>query len=188
VPYAQLPFMGQMSLAVRTQGEPGSLAKAIQNEVTALDAEIVLSDVKTMEQYLGNAVAQPRFSALLFGLFALLALLLAAIGLYSVIAYAVAQRTHEIGIRRALGAQTSSVLWLMIAQGMKLTLLGVGLGLASAFALTRLMKTLLFGVGATDPVTFAVIALLLMLVALLACYLPARRATKVDQMIALCCE
>jgi len=185
LPYAQLPFLGQMSLVARTQGEPGSLAKAIQNEVAALDHEIVLSDVKTMEQYLSNAVAQPRFSALLFGLFALLALLLAAIGLYSVMAYAVSQRTREVGIRMALGAQTASVFRLMIAQGLKLTLLGVGVGLAGAFALTRLMKTLLFGVKATDPVTFAVIALLLTLVALLACYLPARRATKVDPMIAL---
>src|SRR5262249_36232803 len=124
--YAQLPFLGQMSLVVRTQGEPGNLAKSIQNEVAALDREIVLSDVKTMGQYLGNAIAQPRFSALLFGLFALLALLLAAVGLYSVMAYTVTQRKHEVGIRMALGAQTASVLRLMIAQGIKLTLLGIG--------------------------------------------------------------
>ncbi|MGH9840624.1 MAG: ABC transporter permease [Blastocatellia bacterium] len=188
MPYAQLPFLGQMSLVVRTQGAPGGLAKAIQNEVAALDREIVLSDVKTMEQYLGNAVAQPRFSALLFGLFAVIALLLAAIGLYSVMAYTVTQRTHEVGIRLALGAQTGSVLKLMIAQGMKLTLIGVAVGLAGAFALTRLMKSLLFGVNATDPVTFVVIATLLMSVALLACWIPARRATTVDPMVALRCE
>jgi putative ABC transport system permease protein len=185
ISYAQLPFLGQMSLVVRTQSAPGSLAKAIQNEVSALDREIVLSDVKTMEQYLGNAVSQPRFSALLFGLFAVIALLLAAIGLYSVMAYTVTQRTHEVGIRMALGAQTGSVLRLMIAQGMKLTLIGIGIGLAGAFALTRLMKSLLFGVTPSDPVTFGLIAALLTIVALVACWVPARRATKVDPMIAL---
>jgi putative ABC transport system permease protein len=185
MPYAQLPFLGQMSLVVRTQGAPGALAKAIQNEVTALDREIVLSDVKTMEQYLGNAVSQPRFSALLFGLFAVIALLLAAIGLYSVMAYAVTQRTHEVGIRLALGAQTGGVLRMMIAQGMKLTLIGVAAGLAGSFALTRLMQSLLFGVSPTDPITFVLIATLLLAVALAACWIPARRATKVDPMIAL---
>jgi ABC-type antimicrobial peptide transport system permease subunit len=141
-----------------------------------------------MDQYLGAAVAQPRFSALLFGLFALLALSLAAVGLYGVMAYAVSQRTREVGIRMALGAQTTGILRLMIAQGMKLTLLGVGVGLAGAFALTRLMKALLFGVSETDPVTFAAIVLLLATIALLACWIPARRATKVDPMIALRAE
>lgn len=188
MPYAQLPFLGQMSLVVRTQGEPGSLAKAIQNEVAALDREIVPSDVKTMEQYLGNAVAQPRFSSLLFGLFALIALLLAAIGLYSVMAYAVAQRTHEVGIRMALGAQGRDVLRLVVGQGMLLTLFGVALGLAASLALTRLMTGLLFGVSATDPLTFAGIAVLLALVALVACWIPARRAAKVDPLVALRCE
>lgn len=177
-----------MSLVARTQVEPGSLVKAIQSEVSALDREIAISDVKTMGQYLGAAVAQPRFNALLFSLFALLALLLAAVGLYGVMAYTVSQRTHEIGVRMALGAQTANVLRLMIAQGMKLMLLGIGLGLAGAFALTRLMKTLLFGVSAADPVTFAVIALLLATIALVACWIPARRAMKIDPMIALRCE
>jgi putative ABC transport system permease protein len=185
MPYAQAPFLGRMSLVARTQVEPRSLAKAIQNEVAALDREIALGDVKMMDQYLGAAVAQPRFSALLFGLFALLALSLAAVGLYGVMAYTVSQRTREVGVRMALGAQTADVLRLMIAQGMKLTLLGVGVGLAGAFALTRLMKTLLFGVSATDPLTFAVVALSLSLVALAACYLPARRAAKVDPLLAL---
>ncbi|HEY7183740.1 MAG TPA: ABC transporter permease [Blastocatellia bacterium] len=188
MPYAQAPLLGQMSLVARTQVEPGNLVRAIQNEVSALDREIALSDVKTMDQYLGAAVAQPRFSALLFGLFALLALSLAAVGLYGVMAYAVSQRTREVGIRMALGAQTTGILRLMIAQGMKLTLLGVGVGLAGAFALTRLMKALLFGVSETDPVTFAAIVLLLATIALLACWIPARRATKVDPMIALRAE
>ena len=189
MPYTQASFLGsKMSLVARTQVEPCSLAKAIQNEVSALDREIALSDVKTMGQYFGAAVAQPRFSALLFSLFALLALLLAAVGLYGVMAYTVSQRTREVGIRMALGAQTANVLRLMIAQGMKLTLLGISVGLAGAFALTRLMKTLLFGVSATDPVTFAVIALLLATIALVACWIPARRATKIDPMIALRCE
>ncbi|MBI1760068.1 MAG: ABC transporter permease [Acidobacteria bacterium] len=185
MPYAQLPFLGQMSLVVRTQGSPASLANAVQHEVAALDREIVLSDVKTLEQYLGNAVAQPRFSALLFGLFALLAMLLAALGLYSVMAYTVTQRTHEVGIRLALGAQTRHVLWLMIRQGMTLALAGVAIGLGGAWVLTRLLKTLLFGVSTTAPLTMVLIALLLTTVALLACWIPARRATKVDPMMAL---
>src|SRR5262245_51264964 len=183
--YAQAPFLSRMSLVARTQGEPASLAKSIQNEVAALDREIALGDLKTMEQYLGAAVAQPRFSALLFGMFALLALSLAAIGLYGVMAYTVSRRTREVGVRMALGAQTADVLRLIIAQGMKLTLLGVGVGLAGAFALTRLMKTLLFGVSATDTLTLAVVALSLSLIALAACYLPARRAAKVDPLLAL---
>jgi predicted permease len=188
IPYAQAPFYGRMSLVVRAQAEPGNLAKAIQNEVVALDREIVLSDVKTMDQYLGSAVAQPRFSALLFCLFAMLALSLAAVGLYGVMAYTVSQRTCEVGVRMALGAQRASILRLLITHGMKLTLLGVGAGLASSFALARLMKTLLFGVSATDPMTFAVIALSLTTIALVACWIPARRATKVDPMIALKCN
>lgn len=188
LPYAQLPFLGQMSLVVRTEVEPGSLARALQNEVAALDAEIVLNNVKTMEQYLGAAVSQPRFSAMLFGVFAAVALLLAAIGLYSVMAYLVTQRRHEIGIRLALGAQTGSVLWLILKHGMTLTLVGVVLGLGASFTLTRLLESLLFGVRPTDPLTFGVIAAVLLGVALLACWIPARRAAKVDPMIALRCE
>jgi putative ABC transport system permease protein len=188
VSFAQAPFPGVMSLVARTQGEPSNLAKAIQNEVSALDRGIAPSDVKTMGQYLGAAVAQPRFSAMLFSLFALLALLLAAVGLYGVMAYTVSQRTREVGVRMALGAQPAGVLRLMIAQGMRLTLLGVGVGLAGAFALARLMKALLFGVSETDPATFAAIVLLLATIAFVACWIPARRATKVDPMIALRAE
>jgi putative ABC transport system permease protein len=138
-----------------------------------------------MEQYFGSAIALPRFSALLFSLFALLALALAAVGLYGVMSYNVAQRTQEIGIRMALGAQGSDVLKLMTRQGMKLVFIGIALGLLASFALTRLMKSLLFGVSATDPLIFGIVMLMLALVALLACYIPGRRATKVDPLVAL---
>jgi putative ABC transport system permease protein len=188
LPYAQLPFINQMSLVVRTAVAPAALADDVARAVHTLDGEAVLSDVKTLEQYLGNAVSQPRFSALLFGLFALLALLLGAVGLYGVVAYSVAQRTREIGIRLALGAPRGAVLRLVMRQGMSLTLLGVTLGLLASYALTRLLKSLLYGVTPTDPLTFATIALLLTFVALLACWIPARRAMKVDPLIAIRCE
>jgi putative ABC transport system permease protein len=185
LPYAQLPFINQMSLVIRTVVAPTALADDVARAVHTLDGEAVLSDVKTLEQYLGNAVSQPRFSALLFGLFALLALMLGAVGLYGVVAYSVAQRTHEIGIRLALGATRGAVLRLVMRQGMSLTLLGVALGLLASYELTRLLKSLLYGVAPTDPLTFAAIALLLTFVALLACWIPARRATKVDPLVSL---
>jgi putative ABC transport system permease protein len=185
---ASLGTMGPrrtLSLGVRTTGDPTSLTNAIRQEVWAIDRNIPITQVRTMEQIMAAAVVQPRFYMLLLGIFAAVALGLGAVGIYGVIAYSVAQRTHEIGIRMALGAQTADVLKLVVGQGMRLALTGVGLGLISALALTRLMKSLLFGVSATDPVTFAAIALLLTGVALLACYLPARRATKVDPGVAL---
>jgi putative ABC transport system permease protein len=188
LPYAQLPFINQMSLVVRAAGAPAALADDVARAVHTLDGEAVLSDVKTLEQYLGNAVSQPRFSALLFSLFALLALLLGAVGLYGMVAYSVAQRTREIGIRLALGAPRGAVLRLVMRQGISLTLLGVTLGLLASYALTRLLKSLLYGVTPTDPLTFAAIALLLTFVALLACWIPAWRATKVDPLIAIRCE
>jgi putative ABC transport system permease protein len=156
--------------------------------ITKREAEQALSGVETMEERMANFVASDRLLALLLGVFAALALLLAALGLYGVIAYAVAQRTHEIGIRLALGAQPGDVLRLALKQGMLTVLLGVAVGLPLALGLTQLMKTMLFGVKETDPLTFIVMTLLLMSVALLACYVPARRATKVDPMIALRCE
>src|SRR5262249_19287659 len=158
------------------------------NQVLAVDKEQPVTGVQTLEQVIAAAKSQPRFTTQLVGGFALVALLLAAFGIYGVMAYAVSQRTREVGVRMAMGAQTADVLRLMIAQGMKLALLGVGVGLAGAFALTRLMKTMLFGVSATDPVTFSMIALSLATIALVACWIPARRATKVDPMIALRAE
>jgi len=176
------------NLVVRTTADPSSLAIAAQREARETEREFIVSQVRTMDEMLAAAVTQPRFNMILFGGFALLALGLGAVGIYGVISYTVAQRTREIGIRMALGAQSRDVLNLVVGEGMRLAALGVGIGLLASFALTRLMKTLLFGVSATDPLTFGSIALLLSGVALLACYLPARRASKVDPMIALHCE
>jgi putative ABC transport system permease protein len=141
-----------------------------------------------MEEVTAVSVAPQRFNVFLFGVFAGLGLLLAAIGLYGVIAYAVEQRTNEIGLRIALGAQARDIVRLILKQGLALTLIGLALGIAVSVALTRLMKSLLFGVGTTDPLTFVVIAMLLTAVALVACWVPARRATRVDPMVALRCE
>jgi putative ABC transport system permease protein len=183
-PHAQLPLYN-MSLVLRTTNNPRGLVSAIQHEVQSLDHDIPVFRIKTLEQYLGVAVARPKFNALLLSLFAGLALLLTAIGLYGVMAYSVIQRTQEIGIRIALGARTGDVLKMVLRQGLKLTALGAAIGLAAACALTRYMQSLLFGVKATDPLTFVGVAMLLIAVALVACWIPARRATKVDPMIAL---
>ncbi|HST19633.1 MAG TPA: ABC transporter permease [Blastocatellia bacterium] len=174
-----------MDMIVKSSDKPENLVAAIKREVQAIDSEQPLGNVRTLESMLAQSVAPRRFSLLLLGIFALVALLLGAVGLYGVMSYAVMQRTREIGIRMALGAQKGDVMRLVIKQGLMLSLGGVVVGLAASFALTRLMESLLFGVAATDPATFALIAALLTAVALVACYIPARRATKVDPMVAL---
>ena len=182
-----LPMLdtGWMNLTIRTAGNPSNLAAAVRREVSAIDRDQPVGAVRTMGQVSSESVAAPRYRTWLLGLFAAVALALSAVGIYGVISYTVAQRTHELGIRMALGAQSKDVLKLIIGQGIKLALAGALLGLGGALALTRLVRTLLFGVSATDPLTFALIAALLILVALLACYIPARRATKVDPLVAL---
>jgi putative ABC transport system permease protein len=184
VPMAQMPNSSVM-LVVRTRAEPASMLAAVRREILSLDSEQAIYNIATMDQVLSNSIALRRFTMALLSIFAGLALLLAAIGIYGVLAQSVAQRTHEIGIRMALGAQVRDVLKLIIGHGMTLTIIGVCAGLAGAFGLTRLIANLLFGVTANDPATFIGIAFLLISVAFLACYLPARRAAKLDPMIAL---
>ena len=185
VPYAQLPWEAGSLLVRSIHPDPLTVKSAVQQAIWSVNPALPESRVKPLSQTLAEQVAEPRLYALLLSLFAGIALLLAAVGIYSVLAYSVAQRTQEFGIRLALGAQGSDVLKLVIRQGLKLALLGIGIGLAGALALTRLLKTLLFNVSATDPTTFVLIALLLIAVALVACWLPARRATKVDPLTAL---
>ena len=180
--------MGFSSLVVQTSGDPLAMVAAVREAIRTVDKDQPVANIRSMEQILSISVAEQRFRMLLLGAFAAVALGLAGVGIYGVMSYDATQRTHEIGIRMALGAQTGDVLRLVIAQGMTLSLMGVAIGLAASFGLTRLMKTLLFDVSATDPTTFAAVALLLVSVALLACWIPARRATKVDPMIALRCE
>jgi putative ABC transport system permease protein len=195
VPFAQAPktagegIAGSLNIVVR--GAPSgfkdaqALAYVVRRETQAVDPEVPASNIRTMDQYLTKAVAAQRFNLWLLAIFAGAALLLAATGLYGVMSYAVTQRAREIALRMALGAQPGNVLRLIVGQGMKLAMLGVAVGLAAALALTRLMARLLFNVSATDPATFAFIVLLLTAVALLACYLPARRATRVNPIVAL---
>jgi putative ABC transport system permease protein len=184
VSYRQLPPY-TAALALRGAVDPSSLAPALRNAVREIDPALPVYDVLTMDERLSNSVAARRFNLLLLGGFAALALLLAGVGVYGVISYVVTQRTHEVGVRMALGAQSADVLRLFIKQGMSLALLGVALGLLGAFAFTRVMTSLLFDVSASDPLTFACVALSLSLVALAACYLPARRAARIDPLTSL---
>lgn len=181
-PELAYPFM---TLVIRTNGDVSNLAAGVRNVIQTLDPEQPISDVRTMDSLLAKSIAKARFSTMLLTIFAGLALALAAIGIYGVISYVVTQRGHEIGVRMAMGAQASDVFKLVLRNGMGLAVIGVGIGLAGAFALTRVMTTLLFGVTPTDAVTFATVSALLLGVALLACFIPARRATKVDPLTAL---
>jgi putative ABC transport system permease protein len=174
-----------MTLVIRTKGDPLSLTNAARNVIQSLDSEQPVADVRTMESVLAKSVARARFTALLLSVFAGVALMLSAVGIYGVISYMVAQRNHEIGVRMALGAQAGDVVKLVLRNGMVLALLGVAVGLAGSFALTRLIRTLLFEVTPTDALTFGSVSALLLGVALLACYIPARRATRVDPLSAL---
>ena len=187
-PYTQ-QTSSSMTLVARATGDPTNLTAAIRNAVLQIDKEQPIANARTLDRILSTSIAQQRFSMLLLGVFAAVAVALAAVGIYGVLSYSVTQRAHEIGIRMALGAGRHDVLRLLIGRGMLLTLIGVAVGLASAFALARLMTALLsdllFDVSATDPMTFGLVALLIVTVALLACWIPARRATKVDPLVAL---
>src|SRR5262249_7336989 len=174
-----------LTLAVQTKTAPESLTAAIRAQVQALDQDQPVAGVRTVSELLNRTLSEAKFNLLSLGMFAAVALALAAIGVYGVMSYAVTQRTREIGVRMALGAQPRSVLRLVIGQGMALVSAGVVIGVAAAWALTRLMATMLFETPATDPATFAAIALLLAAVALAACWIPAQRAAKVDPMVAL---
>jgi putative ABC transport system permease protein len=188
VPLAQWRSGFVNHFAVRTETDPINFLATVQREVAAIDQSQAVASVATLEQLVSANMARPRFSTVTLGWLSALALLLAAVGVYGVVAYAVAQRTGELGIRIALGAQGRDILKLIIGQGMRLVIVGVGIGLVVSLALARLIEKLLFGVSATDPATFALIALLIITVAFVACWIPARRATKVDPMVALRCE
>jgi putative ABC transport system permease protein len=184
IPYGQLQF-GSVTIVVRSSKDPEGLAKPIASVVQSLDKDLPTYSPKTVEQYLDGTIAVPRFNTFLLAIFAALAMILTAVGLYGVISYTVAQRTHEIGIRMALGAQPGDMMRLVVSQGMTLALFGVAVGLVAALGLTRFLSSLLFGVSSTDPVSFAAVVAMLFAVVLLACYIPARRAMRVDPMVAL---
>ncbi len=184
IPYQQMP-MAAMSLAVRATVEPTTLVGAIRSEVAQIDPEQPIANIKTMDQAMNEFVSGPRFNTLLLAAFAALAMVLAAVGIYGVIAYSVAQRTHEIGVRMALGARRQDVLRLVLTQAIRLAGFGLLIGIATSLVATRALNSLLYGIRSTDPLTFIVISLLLAAVAVIASYLPARRATKVDPMVAL---
>jgi putative ABC transport system permease protein len=184
-PFRQIVQGGGRTVVIKTSSDPTALVSAARREVLAIDPDQPVYNFNTMDQLYADAIAPNRLSLTLFGIFAGVALALAAVGIYGVMAYSVTQRTHEIGIRMALGAQPRSVLGMVVGQGMILAAIGVGIGLAAAALLTQFMASLLFGVSATDPLTFSAIAIILAGVALGACFIPALRATKVDPMIAL---
>jgi ABC-type antimicrobial peptide transport system permease subunit len=183
-PFAQQPRT-QMEFAIRTAGSPEMIMASAQKELSRIEPAATIDNVETMSQRIDGTLSPRRLNLVLFGLFSLLALVLAAVGLYGVVAYAAGQRTREFGIRMALGARDADVLWLVLGQGLKLALFGAAIGMAAALALTRLLTKLLFGVEPTDPPTLIAVAVLLACVATLACWLPARRATRITPIEAL---
>jgi putative ABC transport system permease protein len=183
-PYLQ-ESLSYMAIIIKAAADPTSLATTARGEILAIDKDQPVTNIQPMGQVITGSLAARRFNMLLLGVFAAVALILASVGIYGVMSYTVSQRTHEMGIRMALGASSRDVLGLVIGQGMALAGLGVIVGLATSAMLTRVLTTLLYDVSATDPLTFAAISSLLAMVALVACYLPARRATKVDPMVAL---
>jgi putative ABC transport system permease protein len=184
VPFAQSPWPG-VSMAIRTLGDPASMTKSIGSAINSLDPDLPMTDVKTMDELLEDSMGGDRFGAVLFGTFAVIALLLAAFGIYGVMSFGVAQRGHEIGLRMALGAGSSEVLGMILKEGMTLSAIGLVIGLAGAYGAGKLMRNLLYGIGTIDYGAFSAVAAILMLSAFLACYIPARRATQVDPMAAL---
>jgi ABC-type antimicrobial peptide transport system permease subunit len=174
-----------VAVVLRTSGDPGTAMGAVRSAVAKNDPRDVIYGVQTMDEVIAGSLAARKVSMILLGVFAALALLLSCVGIYGVISYVVGQRTHEIGVRMALGAQRRDVLRLVLGEGAKMALVGVAAGIGAALGLTHLMANQLFGVTAQDPLTFAAVAIVLTLVALLACYLPARRAMRVDPMVAL---
>jgi ABC-type antimicrobial peptide transport system permease subunit len=187
LPHTQFPTRA-LTVAFRGNATPGAILSSVKNELRNLDPDLPMYRVRTMEQQVDESLAGRRFSTLLLGIFASVALALSTIGIYGVMAYLVNQGTRELGIRIALGASPGNILNLVVGQGMVLAFAGVAIGLAAAFPLTRLIRSLLFGVEAFDPITFAAISLLLVIIALLASYFPARRAARTDPLISLRCE
>ena len=183
-PFAQFPI-DVMPMVVRVQGDPASVANAIRQQVQQVDSTVAIDRIAPMRELLADSLAARRFTMLLLGAFAAVSLLLAGVGVYGVMAYSVSVRTREIGVRLALGAQATDVLRLVLKQSLTLAAVGVVIGLLASFALSHLIKNLLFDITANDPLTFTAVAVMLTLVTLLACWIPARRATKIDPMIAL---
>jgi putative ABC transport system permease protein len=185
--YYALPRLATalMDIVVRTDGSPEAILPAVRQKVHELDAELPLANIRTMEDWVANSAAQPRLNATILGIFAALAMLIAVIGIYGVLAYTVNQRTQEIGVRMALGAQPRDVLRLVVVEGMRVTFVGVCGGVLAAILLSRAVSSLVYGVQVHDPATFATVSVVLSLVALGACAIPARRAAKVDPMVAL---
>ena len=174
-----------MTYVVRTTKDPASMLQAVKGEVWKVNKDLPFASIATVETLISRTLGERRFNLILLGAFAVIALLLAGIGIYGLISFSISRRGHEFGVRMAMGAQTGDIMKMVLKEGLMLMLAGVGLGLAVSIALTRLLSSLLFGTSATDPLTFVMISVVLAVVALTACFVPARRATKVDPMVAL---